>query len=179
MSKTDLKGTRVREEGAERGATRLAGQTVVVIGGSSGIGLETARLAGEEGAKVIITARHRDRLESVGRDLGVEVAPFDATDFDQLGEFFDGLTGPLDHILVTGPGPYYAPLEELDLDRARHHVESHLFLPIEVARNAATKVRPGGTLLFIGGPPFSPVALAHCPGWPFDPGRTPAPGRFR
>jgi NAD(P)-dependent dehydrogenase (short-subunit alcohol dehydrogenase family) len=54
-------------------------------------------------------------------------------------------------VLITGPGPYYAPLGELDFDRARRDVESHLFLPMQVARHAAKKVRPGGTLLFMGG----------------------------
>jgi len=54
-------------------------------------------------------------------------------------------------VLVTGPGPYYAPLSEFDVDRARRDVESHLLLPVQVARDAARKVRPGGTLLFMGG----------------------------
>jgi S-adenosylhomocysteine hydrolase len=49
----------------------LAGQTVVVIGGSSGIGLDTARRARAEGADVILTARDPDRL----RRVGVELAP--------------------------------------------------------------------------------------------------------
>jgi NAD(P)-dependent dehydrogenase (short-subunit alcohol dehydrogenase family) len=126
-------------------------QTVVVIGGSSGIGLETARRARDEGAALILAARDPDRLNRVGRELGASVSAFDATDFDRLGEFFDELPGPIDHVLVTGPGPYYAPLEEFDLDRARRDIEAHLLLPIQVARHAARKVREGGTLLFMGG----------------------------
>ena len=130
----------------------LVGQTVVVIGGSAGIGLETARRARAEGADVILAARNPDRLQEAARELGAEhTAAFDAIDFDRLGRFFDELPGPIDHVLVTGPGPYYAPLAELDLDRARRDVEAHLFLPLEVARNAAGKVRPGGTLLFMSG----------------------------
>jgi len=54
-------------------------------------------------------------------------------------------------VLVTGPGPYYAPLAQLDLAAARRDIDAHLLLPLEVARNAATRVRPGGTLLFMGG----------------------------
>ncbi len=129
----------------------LAGQTVVVIGGSAGMGLETARLARAEGANVILTARDPDRLQRVGRELGARTAAFDATDFERLGKFFDELPGPIDHVLVTGPGPYYAPLKDFDVDKARRDAESHILLPIEVARNAAGKVRPGGTLLFMGG----------------------------
>jgi NAD(P)-dependent dehydrogenase (short-subunit alcohol dehydrogenase family) len=127
-------------------------QTVVAIGGSLGIGLETARLAREEGADVILVARDPERLQRAGHDLGARsIAAFDATDFKQLAKFFGELPGPIDHVLVTGPGPYYAPLSEFDLAKARRDVESHLWLPIEVARNAVGKVRPGGTLLFMGG----------------------------
>jgi NAD(P)-dependent dehydrogenase (short-subunit alcohol dehydrogenase family) len=134
------------------GKPELAGQTVVVIGGSSGIGLETARLARAEGADLILTARDPDRLRRAGSELGaLSTAAFDATDFERLGRFFDELPTPIDHVLVTGPGPYYAPLPEFDLEAARRDVDGHLLLPLEVARNAAGKVRPGGTLLFMGG----------------------------
>jgi NAD(P)-dependent dehydrogenase (short-subunit alcohol dehydrogenase family) len=130
---------------------QLTGQTVVVIGGSAGIGFETARRARQEGAEVIITARNADRLEQAGTELGARTAGFDATDFDRLARFFDDLPTRIDHVLVTGPGPYYAPLAEFDIERARRDVEAHLFLPVQVARNAASKMRPGGTLLFMGG----------------------------
>jgi len=130
----------------------LLGQTVVVIGGSAGIGLETARRARAEGANLVLAARDRERLEHVSRELGtLSTAAFDATDFDQLKRFFDELPTPIDHVLVTGPGPYYAPLAELDIDKARRDVEAHLLLPLQVARCAAKKVRPGGSLLFMGG----------------------------
>jgi NAD(P)-dependent dehydrogenase (short-subunit alcohol dehydrogenase family) len=133
------------------GNPELAGQTVVVIGGSSGIGLETARLARRKGAQVILTARDPVRLHSAGSELGANVVAFDATDFPRLEKFFDDLPTKVDHVLVTGPGPYYAPLAELDIEKARHHVEAHLLLPLQIARNAVSKVRPGGTLLFMGG----------------------------
>jgi NAD(P)-dependent dehydrogenase (short-subunit alcohol dehydrogenase family) len=129
----------------------LLGQTVVVIGGTSGIGLETARLAREEGADVILTARNADRLQSVGLELGASIAAFDATDFHRLDRFFDGLPGPIDHVLVTGPGPYYAPLADLDRERAHLAFDQHQWLAVAVAQHATGKVRPGGTLLFMGG----------------------------
>ena len=130
----------------------LLGQTVVVIGGSAGIGLETARLARAEGAKLVLAARDPERLQRVASELGAQsTAAFDATDFEQLKKFFDALPSPIDHVLVTGPGPYYAPLAEFDFERARRDVEAHLFLPMQVARHAASKVRPGGTLLFMSG----------------------------
>jgi NAD(P)-dependent dehydrogenase (short-subunit alcohol dehydrogenase family) len=130
----------------------LAGQTVVVIGGSAGIGLETARLARAEGAKLILAARTPEPLQRAASEFGaLSSAAFDATDFERLAKFFDELPTPIHHVLVTGPGPYYAPLAEIDFEKARRHVETHLLLPTHVARNAIGKVRPGGTLLFMGG----------------------------
>jgi NAD(P)-dependent dehydrogenase (short-subunit alcohol dehydrogenase family) len=129
----------------------LRGQTVLVIGGSLGIGLETARLARAAGAELILTARNADRLERVGQELGADTAAFDATDGDRLQQFFAGLAGPVDHVLVTGPGPYYAPLAELDLTEVRRDVEAHLVLPLRIAQAAVSRVRPGGTLLFMSG----------------------------
>jgi len=129
----------------------LAGQRVLVIGGTSGIGRETARRARAEGADVILTARDADRLQTVGLELRASIAAFDATDFDRLERFFDELSTPIDHVLVTGPGPYYAPLAEFDLEEARRDADAHLWLPLQVARNAMGTVRPGGTLVFIGG----------------------------
>jgi NAD(P)-dependent dehydrogenase (short-subunit alcohol dehydrogenase family) len=129
---------------------QLRGQTVLVIGGSSGIGLETARRAREEGAELILTARNADRLQAAGLELRASIAAFDTTDFDQLGRFFDELPSLVDHVLVTGPGPYYASLTELDIEEARRDVDTHLLLLMQVARNAVGKVRAGGTLLFMG-----------------------------
>src|SRR6476661_5256207 len=115
----------------------LVGQTVVVIGGSAGIGLETARRARAAGAEVILTGRSVERLEQAATELGAQHhAAFDATDFEALGAFFAELPTPVDHVLVTGPGPYYAPLAELDLDAVRRDVEAHLLLPLQVARDA-------------------------------------------
>jgi NAD(P)-dependent dehydrogenase (short-subunit alcohol dehydrogenase family) len=123
-----------------------------VIGGSAGIGLETARRARAEGANVILTGRNPERLQSAASEVGaLSTAAFDATDFERLERFFNELTTPIDHVLVTGPGPYYAPLAEFDVEKARRDMEAHLLLPIQVARNAVRKVRPGGTLIFMGG----------------------------
>ena len=132
--------------------TALPGQTVVVLGGSAGIGLETARLARAEGADVVLTARDQSRLSRAAAEVGaVRTAAFDATDWASLDRFFGDLPGMIDHVLVTGPGPYYAPLAELDRERAVRDFENHLWLAVAVAQHAIGRVRPGGTLLFMGG----------------------------
>jgi NAD(P)-dependent dehydrogenase (short-subunit alcohol dehydrogenase family) len=131
---------------------QLLGQTVVLIGGSAGIGLETARLARAEGADVVLTARNAERLEAAAREVGARSsAAFDATDAGALERFFDGLAGPVDHVLVTGPGPSYMPLLEMNADQVRDELGSHVVLALDVARHAAPKMRPGGALLLMGG----------------------------
>jgi NAD(P)-dependent dehydrogenase (short-subunit alcohol dehydrogenase family) len=127
----------------------LAGHTLLVIGGSSGIGLETARRAHAEGADVIVTARDPMRVQLAGLEVDGSIAAFDATDFDRLGTFFDQLPS-IDHVLVAGPRPDDVPLAELDVTEARRALEAHLLLPVQVAHRSATKVRPGGSLLFTG-----------------------------
>ena len=130
----------------------LAGQTVVVIGGSSGIGLETARRARAEGAEVILGARNSDRLKQAAAEVGaLSSEAFDATDPAALDRFFADLPETIDHVLVTGPGPYYAPLAELDRERAHRDWDNHQWLAIAVAQHAVGRVRAGGTLLFMAG----------------------------
>ncbi|HMN99870.1 MAG TPA: SDR family oxidoreductase [Miltoncostaeaceae bacterium] len=130
----------------------LAGQTVVVIGGSAGIGLGTARRARAEGAEVVLTGRDPERLARAADEVGARsTAAFDATDSSELERFFEDLATPVDHVMVTAGSPYYAPMAEMDLDKVREDIEAHLLLPVHVGRLATGRVRPGGTLLFIGG----------------------------
>lgn len=128
----------------------LAGQTVVVLGGSSGIGLETARRAREEGANVILTARDPDRLHQAGLQLGGSISAFDLGDPDRLRRFFDNLPGLVDHIFVSGAGPSYVSFAELDLDTIRQGVE-RIVLSLQIARLAQNVLQPAGSLLLIGG----------------------------
>jgi NAD(P)-dependent dehydrogenase (short-subunit alcohol dehydrogenase family) len=119
----------------------LVGQTVVVVGGSAGIGLETARQARAEGADVILTARDPDRLQRAAAELGARsTAAFDATDPDALDRFFAGLPATIDHVMVTGPGPYYAALASLDRQRAHRDFGDHICLAVAVAQHAVGRV---------------------------------------
>jgi NAD(P)-dependent dehydrogenase (short-subunit alcohol dehydrogenase family) len=125
---------------------------VVVIGGSSGIGLATARQARAEGADVVLTGRDPDRLAGAAADVGARShAAFDATDPNALATFFQELPRPVDHVLVTAGAPYYAPLAEMDLADARRYVARHVGLVLAVARCAVGTVRGGGTVLFMSG----------------------------
>jgi NAD(P)-dependent dehydrogenase (short-subunit alcohol dehydrogenase family) len=130
----------------------LRGQTVVVIGGSAGIGLETARRARREGADVVLTGRDPERLERAARDVDARSsAAFDANDPASMERFFNGLLDPIDHVMITAGGPRYGSLLEMDADEVRDAVSDHLVVALEVARNAAGRVRPGGTLVLMAG----------------------------
>ena len=136
----------------KRQAQELLGQTVVVIGGSAGIGLETARHARTEGADIILTARNSERLKAAAHELGaLSSAAFDASDPDSLARFFDSLSGPIDHVMVSGAGPRYGRPLEMDVEESRRALSERMVLALEVAKNMVGKVRPGGSLVLIGG----------------------------
>jgi NAD(P)-dependent dehydrogenase (short-subunit alcohol dehydrogenase family) len=129
----------------------LLGQTVVVIGGSSGIGLETARRARAEGAKLILAARDPERLRQAASEVEAQsTAAFDASDPVAIERFFRELP-VIDHVMVTAGRPCYGRLVEMDLTKVRDLVGQHLVQLLYIARSAMDKVRPGGTLIFMGG----------------------------
>jgi NAD(P)-dependent dehydrogenase (short-subunit alcohol dehydrogenase family) len=115
-----------------------------VIGGSSGIGLETARRARSEGADVILAARNPERLERAARELGaLSIAAFDATDFERLDRFFDELPTPIDHVLATSGGPYYARLADIDFAQARRTVDAVFWLPLHISGTGGRRPAAG------------------------------------
>ena len=137
---------------ATRPEPDLLGQTVLVIGGSAGIGLETARLARARGADVVLTARNPDRLRDAAHQVdALSTAAFDVTDLARLEQFFEESPGPLDHVMVTGGGPYYSSLADMDFAAARRDVDEHFLVTLAVARYSAARMRPPGTLLFMSG----------------------------
>ena len=152
---------------------RLLGQTVVVIGGSAGIGFETGRLARSEGGEVVLTGRNPERLEHAARELSARSsAAFDADDAAGVKRFFDELPAPIDHVLIAAyTRRSYGPMLESSSVEVGQGVGRRVTQVLEIARNAAPKMRPGGTLLLTGGSerPFSresgitPAAFAVLP----------------
>jgi NAD(P)-dependent dehydrogenase (short-subunit alcohol dehydrogenase family) len=137
---------------AEPSGPQLEGQTVLVIGGSAGIGLATAKRARAEGAELILTGRNPNHLREAAAEVGARsTAAFDAEDDAALERFFAELDGPLDHVMVTAGSPYYAPLDEIDFAKARAGLTGHPMLMVGVCKFARGKVRDGGALIFIGG----------------------------
>jgi NAD(P)-dependent dehydrogenase (short-subunit alcohol dehydrogenase family) len=101
---------------------------------------------------VVLTGRNRERLEQAAAEVGARgTAVFDATDSAALERFFVDLPGPIDHILVTAGGPSYGPLLEMSSADVRDGLSDHVVMGLEVARSAAGKMQPSGTLLLMGG----------------------------
>lgn len=130
----------------------LVGQNVIVIGGSAGIGLETARRARTEGANLILTARNSGLLAQVARELSAaRTAVFDANDPVSLESFFRDLSAEVDHVMVTAGAPHYGPPLQMPREEALRGLSAHLMLALDVARYAAGKIKPGGSITFMSG----------------------------
>lgn len=130
----------------------LRGRTVVLIGGSSGIGRETARRARGEGADVVLVGRDPGRLRDAAADVGAaSTEAFDATDPGRLDRFFGERAGQVDHVMVTAGSNYYVRLADLDFAQAQRQVDEHLWLPMRIARAVAGRMPDGGSLVFMGG----------------------------
>ncbi|NUR96208.1 MAG: SDR family oxidoreductase [Kribbellaceae bacterium] len=130
----------------------LDGQVVVVIGGSSGIGLATAQQARTAGARVVVTGRNPERLAKAAAEVDAESAPtLDLADPARLAEVFADLPAQLDHVLVSGGGPFYAPIAELDFDHAERVLNEELLGSLRIAQLCIGRMRSGGSLTLISG----------------------------
>lgn len=130
----------------------LTNQTVVVLGGSSGIGLATAHRARSAGARLVLTGRNAERLDRASQEVAaVTTAILELGQTQEYDEFFAALPGPIDHVLVTGGGPLYSPIAQMAVDQARAVLEEHVLGSLLIARACAARIRPGGSLTFITG----------------------------
>jgi NAD(P)-dependent dehydrogenase (short-subunit alcohol dehydrogenase family) len=130
----------------------LSGQTVIVLGGSAGIGFATARAAADAGAHVTITGRTRDRIDRAAAAIpGVRSAVFDVSDSAALDAFFADVSGDIDHVLLTAGGPHYGPLLQMSPEAVRTAMSDHVVTAIAVAGHLAQRGRPGGSLILVGG----------------------------
>ncbi|MDB5533519.1 MAG: short chain dehydrogenase [Hyphomicrobiales bacterium] len=126
----------------------LAGKKVVVIGGSSGIGLATAELAKREGADVIIASRNAERLDAIAEKLNVIAIPADVTSDESVTSLFRNC-GPVDHVVVTAAQLKTGPFKTMPMDDVRTTMESKFWGAWRVARTA--DIRPGGSLTLVSG----------------------------
>ena len=127
---------------------QLASKKVVVVGGSSGIGLSTAELARAEGAEVIIAARNADRLNAAAGRLKAMAIPADVTSDESVAALFRAC-GPVDHVVVTAAQLRSGPFKTVSMDDVRGTMEGKFWGAWRVARSA--EIRPGGSLTLVSG----------------------------
>jgi NAD(P)-dependent dehydrogenase (short-subunit alcohol dehydrogenase family) len=126
----------------------LSGQKVVVVGGSSGIGLSTAELAKREGAEIIIASRNADRLNAAAQKLGVKGIVADVTSDDSVAGLFR-TCGPVDHVVVTAAQLRSGPFKTVSMEDVRSTMEGKFWGAWRVAR--AADIRAGGSLTLVSG----------------------------
>jgi NAD(P)-dependent dehydrogenase (short-subunit alcohol dehydrogenase family) len=127
---------------------QLAGKKVVVVGGSSGIGLSTAELAKREGADVIIASRSAAKLDPIAERLSAIAIPTDVTSDDSVASLFKA-SGPVDHVVVTAARLRTGPFMTVPMEDVRSTLESKVWGAWRVAR--AAQFRPGGSLTLVSG----------------------------
>ena len=129
-------------------------ERVLIIGGSSGMGLALAQRLLTRGAEVAIAGRSEDRLAAAQAELGGRARTFSADIGDEasLKALFKAV-GALDHIVVTAADirGAYALLPDLDITAIRRAVDSKLIGPLLVAKHGAPHLSPGGSLTFTSG----------------------------
>src|ERR1017187_8253217 len=96
----------------------LTGKKVVVVGGSSGIGLSTAELAKKEGADVIIASRNAERLNAAAAKTGARAIPADVTSDKSVEDLFLAC-GPVDHVVVTAAQLKSGPFKTVAMEDVR------------------------------------------------------------
>jgi NAD(P)-dependent dehydrogenase (short-subunit alcohol dehydrogenase family) len=130
----------------------LSGQTAVVFGASSGVGLATAQLLASHGARIVMTGRDKERLEAVEIEGEATRALVDAGDYPGVEQFFAGV-GEIDHLVIpagaTDRGGRF--LEQITPASFRATFENKFWAQMNVAHTGARHVKKGGSITFFSG----------------------------
>jgi NAD(P)-dependent dehydrogenase (short-subunit alcohol dehydrogenase family) len=131
----------------------LYGKRVVILGGTSGIGLATARAAEREGAAVVIASSRRERLDRALASLrsGAEGEVVDVADEGQVRALFERI-GAFDHLVFTaGESLQLEPLAAMQVERARGFVNVRFWGAFMAAKYGSPHIRPGGSITLTNG----------------------------
>jgi NAD(P)-dependent dehydrogenase (short-subunit alcohol dehydrogenase family) len=129
---------------------KLESQSVLIVGGSSGIGAATAKAFATLGADVTIASRNQAKLDAVAADIGtaVRTAVLDTTDEAAVEAFF-AKSGRFDHVVISAAQTPGGPVRELPLSDAYAAMNSKFWGAYRVAR--AANIAEGGSLTLVSG----------------------------
>ena len=140
----------------------LKDKRIVVLGGTSGIGLAVAEAAAEDGAEVLVASRDEARVKRALTMLPASAKGhvLDLSNAAAIEAFFEA-AGPFDHLVYTaGESLRLSPFEG-DIASARHFFEVRYWGAVMAARSARRQIRAGGSIVFTSG-----IAGARPgPGW--------------
>jgi NAD(P)-dependent dehydrogenase (short-subunit alcohol dehydrogenase family) len=130
----------------------LANNTVVILGGSSGIGLATAKAAQAEGARVIITGRSREKLDAARAALGAHARTVALDVADEAGTraLFAELER-VDHVLITAGTVMFDPKLAPDANAIRPALDMRFWGAFYAAKFAAARMSAGCSITFMSG----------------------------
>ena len=131
----------------------LQDKRVVVLGGSSGIGLATAQLAAAQGAKVVIASSSAERVQQAVESIGKEAQghTVDLSNEPAVAAFFSKL-GPFDHLVFTaGDSLHLHELASTDLQEARRAFELRYWAALAAVKYGSPHIRKGGSIVLTTG----------------------------
>jgi len=131
----------------------LAGKTIVVIGGSSGLGLATAKAADAEGATVIIVSGNRQRLDQALGQLSDRSSALvvDVSNEAAIRACFEKL-GAFDHLVYTaGENISLGMLSDTELEKARDFFTIRYWGAVAAVKYAMPHLRTGGSISLTSG----------------------------
>jgi NAD(P)-dependent dehydrogenase (short-subunit alcohol dehydrogenase family) len=134
-------------------STSLDGKRVVILGGTSGIGLATAKAAQREGAVVAVVSSRQQRVDAALAALNgmAEGHVVDLADEAQVREFFEHF-GAFDHLVYTaGETLQLEPLDTVQVDRARGFVNLRFWGAFMAAKFGSPHIRAGGSITLTTG----------------------------
>jgi len=127
-------------------------QTVVIVGGSSGIGFATAKAAQTQGASVVLVGRSLERLHQASADIGsqVRVVQADVEDESSVAAAFAEIER-LDHLFISAQDATTAPLAKTTKEQLRPTLDSKIWGALHVVKYAAPQLAQTGSITFISG----------------------------
>ncbi len=130
----------------------LISKTVVVLGGSSGIGLATAKAAAAEGAHVVITGRSPEKLKAAQSQLpaGARAEALDAADEAGTRALFEQI-GHIDHVFTTAATVTLGAGLAADTEKLRPTMDTRFWGSLYAAKYGAAQMKNGGSITFMSG----------------------------